>query len=329
MQKLKEEMKSDEKYYKKDATKSKSGSTIFSQQAPGLEKTDGKIDEKGRKHFIDRVKFAEKHKKALDRQKKGEGLKKFLLDKSKTPKIEQKPKNMDLTSDEMEKILKDRAIERAAKKNIVFTDEELEALIRKASKNFNKQKDKRSLPQEHREERDINRHMLEKYSQNNQQPFDFENQPFHQKQDMENHKIRGKRDVRRVKKPLKKRGINFDLLDLKSKIAEHKKFWQDKKDDLLGNSNLIKENLLDKINELKSKYRIKRDINFDGLKTKTKTKKSKKAKKSKDLIENKEDIEATIRKAGQTSDEILEELEHARVAEDINDDHEEVNQGRK
>ncbi|CAG9862577.1 unnamed protein product [Phyllotreta striolata] len=285
--KLKQEFESDEKLY------SKAGEKAATEQHVEL---DAKLDDKkdGRKTYLDRVKFADKHKKFLDFQRRNDALKKLFLDKSKPV---QKPKSMDLTSEEMEKILKDRAKERAAKKHIVFTDEELEALIRKTSKNFNK--------------RAINQDLLEKYSRKNGD--EFEDDWYTLNQQGPELQIRGKREVQNIEKRVRSpRGINFNLLDLKSKIAEHKRFWDDKKEELLGNSNSIKQNIQEKIKELKSKYRFKRDINANALKKKSKS------------VSN-EEIEATIRKPGQTSDELAEELELNRSHDE--EEEKQINKG--
>ncbi|XP_056641700.1 uncharacterized protein LOC130448364 [Diorhabda sublineata] len=299
---LKNEMKFDERYYNSFV---KQEPTVLDAEQQPPEKTEDKIDQKERKHFIDKLKFSDKHKKVFDIEKKRENLKKYLLEKAKSMKFETKPEKkqtkLELTSDEIENILKERAVERAAQKNIKFTDEELDALLKKASKNFNKSRSRRSaLPKERRA---INMPLLEKYSRMN------ENQHLDGHQ---NTAIKRTPNFSNKKNVRERRAVNLDLADLKAKIAERKRFWEDKREELIGNSITLKENIKDKIRGLKSNLRFRRDINMDLLNKNAKDPKIvKKSNKSKP----KENIRATIRQSGETSLDVLDDFQRSEDTE--------------
>ncbi|CAH1991416.1 unnamed protein product [Acanthoscelides obtectus] len=141
---IKKEMESDERYYKDKFT----GRMVEPENESKIEaKEDEGLVNRRRKYFIDRAKLSEKRRKTPSFEKKKDDFKKFLLEKSKTAKLEDKatPKStqMDLTSDEVEKILRSRAKARASQRNIVFTDTELNALVHKAKKRFYSDKSRR------------------------------------------------------------------------------------------------------------------------------------------------------------------------------------------
>ncbi|CAH1170402.1 unnamed protein product [Phaedon cochleariae] len=275
-QKMKQEMKSDQQYY--------STIPLISRIENIKEKEDvepGKIDDRGRRLFIDRVKLAERQKKHLDFQKKRDELRKFLLDKAKTtkqePKIETKAKHIELTSAEAEKILKDRAKQRAARRNVVFTDEELDALIQKASRNFYKKKVKRSVQPKQR--RHINMQLLERT---------MHSDPISEKESLNmenNNSVRKQRDINSRTADLKsklaehsqrfddeekqerendrfERSVDMDskLSQYKMKLAERSRKWDDMKDELLGNTQAMRENIKEKLQDLKSRRRYSRDL---------------------------------------------------------------------
>nr|XP_023024228.1 uncharacterized protein LOC111512356 [Leptinotarsa decemlineata] len=297
--KMKQEMMSDERYYSHPSLKSR---LEDSEEMESAKKE--KIDERGRKFFIDRAKLAEKHKKHRDFERKRDELKKFLMERSKTgetkPKMESKGKEIHLTSSEVEKILKDRARARAARRNIVFTDEELRALVHKASKKFYKARIKRSTPFQNRAKRDINVRMLERTVQLNPSCEKLtEGQQYDNEEISRNSFVREPRDV------------NAKLVELKAKLAETKSKWEDKKDEFRGNTKMARESIKDRIRKLKDKKRFKRDINMELLDVKSKPTKKMEMEKRRQK-KKKTEMEATIREPGQSSAELLEQLEFER-----------------
>ncbi|CAG9835625.1 unnamed protein product [Diabrotica balteata] len=300
-QNLKEEMKSDDNYYNNP-------SRFYATYSDTNEDFNG-FEGKSKKHFLERTKLGDKHKKVFDFEKKRDFFKKYLQERSKTVKptlkTGDKLTRMELSSSEIERLLKERAVERAAQKNIIFTDEELDALIKKASRSLHKSRHRRSV-HHNIAKRDINRQLLEKYSQMNENGHHYNPKHHH------HYHPSAKKSVLRRKKHIhrKRRATNVNLGDLKAKIAERKKFWDDKRDEILGNSLTFKENLKDKIRELKSNMRIKRDINMDLL-----DKNSPSHKKKNKLAKQTEAIEATIRESGQTSADIMDELEKIDVGD--------------
>lgn len=290
---MKDELQEDRKYY---------GNFLESQisgMKERLKEEPKEIEDpmaKNRKYIIERAKLIEKRKKNIDLEKKREEIKKFLLERSMSnknqPKIEAKSKDLDLTSAEVEKILKERAQARAAQRNLAFTDEELNALIHKASKKFHNTKIKR----------DINMNLLRR-------KLDQENSS-------KDTAIADTTDLlnRKYKKRSKtKRDINSKILELKAKLAERRQKFEDKKYDILGNRQDFKDNLADKIRQFKSNKRSRRDINMDLLKTKTD---GKKVQKDPEIMKPKSVAkEATIRQPGQSSDE-FEEFDIAETVEE-------------
>ncbi|VEN46286.1 unnamed protein product [Callosobruchus maculatus] len=141
---IKQEMESDERYYQDKLA----GRFVETKDESKDEaKEDEELVNRRRKYFIDRAKLSEKRRKTPSFEKKKDDFKKFLLEKSKTAKLEAKsaPKStqMELTSAEVEKILRSRAKARASQRNIVFTDTELNALVHKAKKKFYSDKARR------------------------------------------------------------------------------------------------------------------------------------------------------------------------------------------
>nr|CAI5825494.1 unnamed protein product [Callosobruchus analis] len=134
---IKQEMESDERYYH-DKLAGRFVETT--DESKDEAKEDEEVVNRRRKYFIDRAKLSERRRKTPSFEKKKDDFKKFLLEKSKTAKLEAKsaPKStqMELTSEEVEKILRSRAKARASQRNIVFTDAELNALVHKAKKKF-------------------------------------------------------------------------------------------------------------------------------------------------------------------------------------------------
>ncbi|XP_028138980.1 uncharacterized protein LOC114333224 isoform X2 [Diabrotica virgifera virgifera] len=318
-QNLKEEMKSDDNYYK---SPSRFYATYSDTNEDFAENNSNNLEDKNKKHFFDRTKFGDKHKKAFDFEKKRDFFKKYLQEKSKTVKptlkTGDKHTKMELSNDEIERLLKERAVERAAQKNIIFTDEELDALIRKASRSLHKSRHRRSVHHK-MAKRDINMQLLEKYSQMDDNGHHHEHSKLSKHSQHHHHyHPNAKKCMLRRKKHIhrKRRATNVNLGDLKVKIAERKKFWDDKRDEILGNSLTFKENLKDKIRELKSNMRIKRDINMDLLDNSSSSKK----KKNK-VAKQTEAIEATIRESGQTSADILDELADVDVGEKEEKEH--------
>ncbi|KAG5869347.1 hypothetical protein JTB14_013430 [Gonioctena quinquepunctata] len=308
-QKMKQEMMSDEKYYSNPSLRAR----IDDHRDKEKEViTVGKLDEKGRKQFIDRVKLAGKQKKNIDFEKKRDALKKFLSERTKLvkaePKVEARTKELDLSSTEVERILKDRARARAARRNIVFTDDELRALVRKASKKFYNSRIKRSIPTENKEKRDINVRMLERT---------IHLQPFERRVDEDYAHI--DRTYEHQSKSIRKRSlrktrdINDMQFDYGSKLATSRSKWEDKKDKILGNTQTLKEKIKERIRNMKDKgnNRFKRDINMELLEVK-----SKGGNKSDKKNKQKKEMAATMRDPGQTDSEFLERMELEAVEEE-------------
>ncbi|KAJ8930098.1 hypothetical protein NQ314_017143 [Rhamnusium bicolor] len=306
-QRMKKEMQSDEKFYNNDQMLNFKLNTL--KQRIQDDPAEDKINQRGRKFFIERAKFTDRQKKHRDVERRKDELKKFLSEKAKASdsykheiKIESKSKHLELTSDEVEKILKDRAKARAAQRNIIFTDEELDALMQKASRKFLKHKFKRSVPTEKRQKRDINMQLLDRQIYFTPTSADHSVKDYHG-------------EVPRASKHLSKhkRDLNMKLLDYRAKLEDNRQRLEDKKYEILGNTKNIKENIKDRIKRLKHNKRYRRDINMELLKTKSEGQKTKSLKeaekksKPKSFFKDKEEKEATIRKPGQISEEFVKE----------------------
>jgi hypothetical protein len=217
---MERELESDERYYQQMKTKKK--------------KKKSHEDADPRALFIERAKHKQDNRRAQElKQKPHEEEKKRIFE-------------LELTSTEIRRVLSDRAKVKAAKKNIIFTSEELEEIMNRATDKFLNSEDTLI-------------------------------------------RIRkAKREVTRDKKD-----INMRLLKLKS--------FGDRR-------NLLKEMLNRRGKLHQQQKRERRDINMDLLKLKTEMKQSK-TKKTKKSFENNEEKVATIREAGQTSEEMMGLLE--------------------
>ncbi|KAJ3625935.1 hypothetical protein MTP99_016467 [Tenebrio molitor] len=217
---MERELESDERYYQQMKTKKK--------------KKKSHEDADPRALFIERAKHKQDNRRVQElKQKPHEEEKKRIFE-------------LELTSTEIRRVLSDRAKVKAAKKNIIFTSEELEEIMNRATDKFLNSEDTLI-------------------------------------------RIRkAKREVTRDKKD-----INMRLLKLKS--------FGDRR-------NLLKEMLNRRGKLHQQQKRERRDINMDLLKLKTEMKQSK-TKKTKKSFENNEEKVATIREAGQTSEEMMGLLE--------------------
>lgn len=290
---LKEELIIDEKYYNEITTKSR-----HQQVKEEKEKTfDEKIRNSGRKFILDRA----KQKQYRDFQKRREELKKFLLEKNKSkksdketevevkveiePKEDMTPTTLELMIGEAGKIIEQKKIPRTSQRNSVFTDEELDKLMSEARHKFTTSKVKR----------DINMQLLKLMMESGSE---FET------------KIADKKSKIHTRKP---REISSKKKHFKNKLESTKQKMIDKRNEILKSVQSRKETMRSKLKSLNSHtggLRFRRDINMDLLKVKAEGSKKKLQKNEtpKKPVIQWGQKEATLRKPGQTSDELLEEL---------------------
>lgn len=215
-QHLKEEMSSDEKYYNKPILAARSESA----KEKKVQAKEEKAMERGRKFFIDRARLSQKQRKQLDLEKRREELQKFLMNRNKSRKtdemkLESKTNNMEFSSKEIESILKERAKARAAERNIVFTDEELDAIMQKASFKFVK-KVKRSVSK-NRARKDINMPFLERLVN---LLDESDNRPKNEYDDFRS-------DLRSVRRP---REVNMQMLQYKDRLERMRTRMENRRD---------------------------------------------------------------------------------------------------
>ncbi|XP_018564316.1 putative protein tag-278 [Anoplophora glabripennis] len=225
-----------------------------------------------RKYLDTTILSEEEYRKLMKRR---EELKKQIFGERDKQNIEIGPRSgyLDLTSEETIRILKDRARTRAAQKKIFLTEDELDLIAEAVRRRILK-----NLPAEME---------IRKNNVVNTEPL--------------------KKEVRRsLRKP---RDVNTKLLNLRAKLEENRQRLEERMSDVVGNAQTLKQNIRDKIKNLKQKkYRFKRDINMELLKLKTEGRKKKEKelmmkKQSKSLFKNKKD---SRQKSGQSSDELSE-----------------------
>lgn len=147
-------------------------------------------------------------------------------------------KNLQITVQEIEDILKRRAKAKAAEKNIKLTSSELDVLVNKATL---------KIPKHFISRRDINRHLLEEKA-NFYKNHLFSQEMFEQ---LANEKNLFPKYNNRLK-----RSVNAQLLNLKATMEQNKKYIPDR------NGHLRKS-------PTKSLSKSKRDINLDLLRKRT------------------------------------------------------------
>lgn len=204
-ERMQKEMESDERFFKNAHKKIK--------KSPAKHEIAPKNDmlEQSRNYFIERAKLAEKQRKQLDNEHKRGDLRQLLKEKHKeTERVFKEPAKefeLELTSAEIRKILADRAKAKAAKKNIIFTSEELEEIMNKATEKFLKNRNthikiSRKHKRETRNKKDINMRLLKLKSLGERRRLMKIHE--HSFNKTKNAKNRNKRD------------INMDLLKLKA-----------------------------------------------------------------------------------------------------------------
>lgn len=281
-QHLKEELTFDRKYYNSESIKSRKQEDVKEED----KSLDGKLKDKGRKFLIDRA----KQKKSRDFDKRRDELKKFLLERTKNKKTDKEIKSeavVDSYAPEMNKSQTDTTLK---EKNAVFTDEKLEKLISEASHKFTK--------------RDINMQLLRQID-DSESPYEIDNSNKKRTTDAKTH----------TRKP---RDLSVRRSQIKDRLGDTKQKIIDRRNEILENAQSRKDSLKNKLRTLKHSkggQRFKRDINMDLLKVKAekKTEKNENPKKAATKLREKA---ATLRLPGQTSEEILEEMEFLNPHED-------------
>lgn len=297
---LKEEFIADKEYYNKEALKSRS-EDIRELNESDIEE---RIKEKSRKYLIDRA----KQKNHFDVEKKLEELKKFISERTnikKTynkfvsgPKTELKSRLESKPSTFGQVVHDTDIMDNSSEQNTIITTDLLDKLIFEASQKFGSLKNKRDINM------DMLKLLIDSYSS-------FETK--------DAYKNIAPEAVMHSRKP---RDIYSKKLHLKSRLSDIKKRMQEKKNDILTGVHLRKNKIKTKVqnfDELKNLRRSKRDINMELLKVKTET--DKKNVKSNDVPKRAlikwGEKEATLRKPGQTSDEIMEEPDFISVEKEL------------
>ncbi|KAJ8920301.1 hypothetical protein NQ315_011962 [Exocentrus adspersus] len=278
--KMKKEMQPDEKFSKNnlrlrlDALKQRFRTADSKEDAPRM-KLRGKEEEKSKKY-------------AEDVKRRSE-LKRLMKQTKPVKETECRSQFLDLTSEETERVLKDRARARAVRKNVVLTEDELDFIVEMVRRKFLKPLYKRSVSTE-------NQNNIEAVS-------DFEVCE-------ESQKRRGGKPKR------KRRDVNMKLLDLRSKLEENRQQLEDARSNVVGNAQNIKRNIQDRIRTLKHKnYRFTRDINMNLLRLKTEEEERRREEnrlvktQAKSFFKHRDEKKATIRTPGETSDELLAQLD--------------------
>lgn len=296
-QHLKEEMIADERFYKSEVIKSRKHEDMEDESEFTVEE---KITDKSRKFLIDRA----KQKTFRDFEKRRDVLKKFLLERTKNIKYDTKidqdlqPEIVDNESSvnfrELKKSSKypsKETVSLTTQMNSVFTDEELNKLITEASNKFTKPNIKR----------DINMQLLELMGDTDSS--------------FENNNVDKKISTPTKIHARKPRDINGRRSELKEKLEEAKQRIADRRHERLQNIQSKKDTISKlRVKGYKGGQRFKRDINMDLLKVKAEgakknIKNPQKGENGKKAVKKLTEKEATLRKPGQTSDELFEDIE--------------------
>ncbi|XP_063907710.1 uncharacterized protein LOC135125895 [Zophobas morio] len=207
---MEKELESDERYYKQIKMKKKKG--------------HDEVD--GRNLFLHRMRHRQNEDKRLilgHDNVKHEEIK--HVDLIHQPRKEEPKKifELELTSEEIRRVLSDRAKAKAAKKNIIFTSEELEEIMDKATQKFLNNKNasirirKKSKREATRDKKDINMRLLKLKS--------FGDRRRLLKESLRNRKSKFNTPATERQK----RDINMDLLKLKTELHTNNKYKKLKK----------------------------------------------------------------------------------------------------
>lgn len=267
--KTREQLELDEKFSKSNL-KSKLDAL---KQKLHPESTESPTDPSRRKYAFDKNKWHDTDKEELFKRR--DEMKKSIFGSRKKQNVDvnSRAKYLDLTSEETERILKDRARARAAQKNVFLTEDELDLIVEAVRRKLVKPDYK-----------------LQYSAEENMEPFVTYEEP-------SNHLRRS---------PRRPRDVNKKLLNFRTKMEERRQRLEKRMTDVVGNAENIKQNIKDTILKLKNKNpRFKRDINMELLKLKTEAQRKKAQElfktRSKGFFKDKEAKNSAFRKSSKTS----------------------------